>query len=62
MLKVQIYVNRMVLKQLLPDRLANFLRYPLVVPASRAPQVPFRVISKKLFQDSLPFNPVNNSK
>ena len=55
MVKVQVYVNRMVPKEPLPDRFADFLGDTLVVPAPRAAQVPLRMIAPELLQSCLPY-------
>ena len=60
MVKVQIYANGIVPKELLPDRFANFLCDSLVIPTPRAPQVPFRMISSKLFRHCPYFKPFDD--
>jgi len=48
--EIQLDPHRMQPIQCLPSRLGDFLRNPLVVPASRAAQVSFRMITEKIFQ------------
>ncbi len=50
MIKIQCHINGAHLVQPRPDSLADDLGDPLVVPAPRASQVPFRMVSKKIFQ------------
>ena len=55
MIKVQMDIRRVFPDVRFPDRLANNLCDPLIVPTSGASQVPFRMISKKLIQAPSPF-------